>query len=157
MSLWGQFLIQKRNADNCSIFFVSEVNKNQLVKGLEDVTLCEKEACTFEVVLSHAYVQGQWSRDGVPLKSRPVCRIATQGKKHTLKLTRVTVADMGVISFKAEGIESSAMLTVTGTIPSICNLYLMRYIKSFLCGIMGGCLRTQKFWIICSLCQFKSY
>lgn len=99
--------------------FLSEVNRIQLVKGLEDVTLCEKEACTFEVVLSHAYVQGQWSRDGVPLKSRPVCRIATQGKKHTLTLTRVTVADMGVISFKAEGIESSAMLTVKGTIPSI--------------------------------------
>lgn len=114
------------------------MNRIQLVKGLEDVTLCEKEACTFEVVLSHAYVQGQWSRDGVPLKSRPVCRIATQGKKHTLTLTRVTVADMGVISFKVEGIESSAMLTITGTIPSICNLYLMRYIKSFLCGIMGG-------------------
>ncbi|XP_016403447.1 obscurin-like, partial [Sinocyclocheilus rhinocerous] len=89
------------------------LNRIQLVKGLEDVTLCEKEACTFEVVLSHAYVQGQWSRDGVPLKSRPVCRIATQGKKHTLTLTRVMVADMGVISFKAEGIESSAMLTVT--------------------------------------------
>ncbi|XP_052419981.1 obscurin [Carassius gibelio] len=88
------------------------LNRIQLVKGLEDVTLCEKEACTFEVVLSHAYIQGQWSRDGVPLKSRPVCRIATQGKKHTLTLTRVTVADMGVISFKAEGIESSAMLTV---------------------------------------------
>ncbi|KAF4110126.1 obscurin [Onychostoma macrolepis] len=89
------------------------LNRIQLVKGLEDVTLCEKEACTFEVLLSHAYVQGQWSRDGVPLKSRPVCRIATQGKKHTLTLTRVTVADMGVISFKAEGIESSAMLSVT--------------------------------------------
>ncbi|KAL1270084.1 hypothetical protein QQF64_032373 [Cirrhinus molitorella] len=89
------------------------LNRIQLVKGLEDVTLCEKEACTFEVVLSHAYIQGQWSKDGVPLKSRPVCRIAMQGKKHTLTLTRVTVADMGVISFKAEGIESSSMLTVT--------------------------------------------
>lgn len=80
------------------------------------MTLCEKEACTFEVVLSHAYVKGEWTRDGVLFKSRPVCRIATQGKKHTLTLTRVTVADMGVISFKAEGIESSAKLTVKGTI-----------------------------------------
>ncbi|XP_073766285.1 obscurin isoform X3 [Danio rerio] len=85
----------------------------QLVKGLEDATLCEKEACTFEVVLSHAYVRGQWTRDGVPIKSRPVCRIAMQGKNHTLTLTRVTLADMGIISFKAEGIETSAMLTVT--------------------------------------------
>lgn len=85
------------------------------MKGLEDATLCEKEACTFEVVLSHAYVRGQWTRDGVPIKSRPVCRIAMQGKNHTLALTRVTLADMGIISFKAEGIETSAMLTVTGT------------------------------------------
>ncbi|XP_077079717.1 obscurin-like isoform X1 [Siphateles boraxobius] len=91
----------------------ANVNRIQLVKGLEDVTLCEKEVCTFEVVLSHGYVQGEWTRNGLPLKSRPVCRIATQGKKHTLTLTRVTVSDMGVISFKAEGIESSAMLTVT--------------------------------------------
>ncbi len=40
MSLWGlrigMFLLQKRNTDNCSIF-LSEVNRNQLVKGLEDV------------------------------------------------------------------------------------------------------------------------
>ncbi|KAG1973513.1 obscurin [Pimephales promelas] len=89
------------------------LNRIQLVKGLEDVTVCEKEVCTFEVVLSHAYVQGEWTRNGLPLKSRPVCRIAMQGKKHTLTLTRVTVSDMGFISFKAEGIESSAMLTVT--------------------------------------------
>ncbi|XP_051524815.1 obscurin [Myxocyprinus asiaticus] len=89
------------------------LNRIQLVKGLEDVTVCEKEVCTFEVVLSHAYIQGQWTRDGVPFKSKPVCRIATQGKKHTLTLTRVTVADLGLIRFKAEGIETSAMLTVT--------------------------------------------
>ncbi|XP_051964162.1 obscurin [Xyrauchen texanus] len=89
------------------------LNRIQLVKGLEDVTVCEKEVCTFQVVLSHAFIQGQWTRDGVPFKSKPVCRIATQGKKHTLTLTRVTVADLGLICFKAEGIETSAMLTVT--------------------------------------------
>lgn len=91
------------------------MNQIQLVKGIEDVTLCEKEACTFEVVLSHAYVQGQWTRDGVPLKSKPVCRIATRGKKHTLTLSRVTTMDAGLIRFMAEGIETYAMLTVTGT------------------------------------------
>ncbi|XP_073724075.1 obscurin [Misgurnus anguillicaudatus] len=89
------------------------LNQIQLIKGIEDVTLCEKEPCTFEVVLSHAYVQGQWTRDGVPLKSKPVCRIATRGKTHTLTLSRVTTADAGLISFMAEGIETSAMLTVT--------------------------------------------
>lgn len=101
------------------------MNRIQLVKGIEDVTLCEKEACTFEVVLSHAYVQGQWTKDGVPLKSKPVCRIATRGKTHTLTLTRVTTADTGVISFKAEGIETSALLTVTGTTNGINDQFLV--------------------------------
>ncbi|XDV49254.1 hypothetical protein PO909_018537 [Leuciscus waleckii] len=116
MSLWGirstAVFVTKKETLTIPLF-LSKVNRIQLVKGLEDVTLCEKEVCTFEVVLSHAYVQGEWTRNGLPLKSRPVCRIATQGKRHTLTLTRVTVSDMGVISFKAEGIESSAMLTVT--------------------------------------------
>jgi len=111
-----QYLLKKKEIIS---LFLSKVNRIQLVKGLEDVTVCEKEVCTFEVVLSHAYVQGEWTRNGLPLKSRPVCRIAMQGKKHTLTLTRVTVSDMGFISFKAEGIESSAMLTVTGRLTPI--------------------------------------
>lgn len=106
-------------------FFSFLVNRIQLVKGIEDVTLCEKEACTFEVVLSHAYIQGQWTKDGVPFKSKPVCRIATRGKTHTLTLTRVTTADTGIISFKTEGIETSALLTVTGTTNGIEDQFLV--------------------------------
>lgn len=90
------------------------VNKIQVIKGLEDVTLCEKEAWTFEVTLSHAYVQGTWTRNGLPLKSKPTCRMAMQGKRHTLTLTRVSLLDMGLISFQADGAETSANLTVTG-------------------------------------------
>lgn len=90
------------------------VNKTQVIKGLEDVTLCEKEAWTFEVTLSHAYVRGVWTRNGLLLKSKPTCRIAMQGKRQTLTLTRVSLLDMGLISFQAEGVETSANLTVTG-------------------------------------------
>ncbi|KAI7798028.1 putative obscurin, partial [Triplophysa rosa] len=101
------------------------VNRIQLVKGIEDVTLCEKEACTFEVVLSHAYIPGQWTKDGVPFKSKPVCRIATRGKTHTLTLTRVTTADTGLISFIAEGIETSALLTVTAR-----DIKIVKYLEN---------------------------
>ncbi|XP_053359740.1 obscurin [Clarias gariepinus] len=89
------------------------LNKIQVIKGLEDVTLCEKEAWTFEVILSHAYVRGMWTRNGLPFKSKPSCRIAMQGKRHTLTLTRVSLLDMGLVSFQAEGVETRANLTVT--------------------------------------------
>ncbi|GAA6091334.1 obscurin, partial [Tachysurus ichikawai] len=92
---------------------MATLNKIQVIKGLEDVTLCEKEAWTFEVTLSHAYVQGTWTRNGLPLKSKPTCRMAMQGKRHTLTLTRVSLLDMGLISFQADGAETSANLTVT--------------------------------------------
>ncbi|KAK3566244.1 hypothetical protein QTP86_030032, partial [Hemibagrus guttatus] len=88
-------------------------NKIQVIKVLEDATVCEKEAWTFEVTLSHAYVRGTWTRNGLPFKSKPTCRIAMQGKRHTLSLTRVSLLDMGLISFQAEGVETSANLTVT--------------------------------------------
>ncbi|XP_058246255.1 obscurin [Hemibagrus wyckioides] len=89
------------------------LNKIQVIKGLEDATVCEKEAWTFEVTLSHAYVRGTWTRNGLALKSKPTCHITMQGKRHTLSLTRVSLLDMGRIGFRAEGVETSANLTVT--------------------------------------------
>ncbi|KAK1801420.1 hypothetical protein P4O66_022686, partial [Electrophorus voltai] len=87
--------------------------KVQVIKGLEDVTVCEKDACTLEVTLSHAYIHGVWARNGVQLKAKPTCRIAAQGRRHTLTLTRASLSDMGRISFQAEGVETSATLIVT--------------------------------------------
>lgn len=91
------------------------MNQIQVVKGLEDVELLETECCSFEVTLSHAYVDGSWTKDGTRLKSKPSCRISAQGKKHTLTLTRVSVGDTGVFSFQAEAVQTSARLVVTGT------------------------------------------
>ncbi|KAL7829001.1 hypothetical protein SRHO_G00326350 [Serrasalmus rhombeus] len=89
------------------------LKKVEVVKGLEDVSLCEKGSCSFEVTLNHSYVRSVWARNGVPFKSKPMCRISAQGKKHTLTLTRVSLSDAGLISFQAEGAETSATLTVT--------------------------------------------
>lgn len=85
-----------------------------MVKGLEEVEVCECESCSFEVTLNLAYVEGVWTRDGTQLKSKPNCRISTHGKRHTLTLTRVALGDAGLFSFQANGIETSGKLTVTG-------------------------------------------
>ncbi|XP_041913572.1 obscurin isoform X1 [Alosa sapidissima] len=88
------------------------LKKIQVVRGLEDLELLETESCSFEVTLSHGYVDGSWTKDGTRLKSKPNCRISTQGKRHILTLTRVSLGDTGVFSFQAEGIQTSARLVV---------------------------------------------
>ncbi|KAK6320615.1 hypothetical protein J4Q44_G00097220 [Coregonus suidteri] len=83
-------------------------NQTQLlvVKGLEDVEVCESEGCTFEVTLNLSYIDGTWTKDGVRLKSKPTCRIASHRNKHTLTFTRVTVGDTGLFSFQTDGAQS---------------------------------------------------
>nr|XP_046157554.1 obscurin isoform X4 [Oncorhynchus gorbuscha] len=94
--------------------------KNQIhlrvVKGLEDVDVCEREGCTFEVTLNLSYIAGTWTKDGVRLQAKPTCHIAAHKNKHTLTFTRVTVGDTGLFSFQTDGsqnwIQTSGQLTV---------------------------------------------
>ncbi|XP_070410268.1 obscurin isoform X2 [Nothobranchius furzeri] len=88
------------------------MNRLQVVKGLEDVEVSECECCSFEVKLNLAYIEGVWTRDGIQVKSKPSCRISTHGKKHSLALTRVALADGGVYTFQANGIQTSGRLSV---------------------------------------------
>lgn len=81
---------------------------------MEDVEVSECEICSFEVNLNLAYIEGLWARDGMPLKSKPNCRISTHGKKHSLLLNRVALGDAGLFSFQANGIQTSGRLSVTG-------------------------------------------
>ncbi|XP_047443167.1 obscurin isoform X3 [Mugil cephalus] len=87
-------------------------NRLQVLKGLEDVEVSECESCCFEVTLNLAYIEGVWTRDGLQLKSKPNCRISTHGKKHSLKLNRVSLGDAGLFSFEANGIQTSGRLSV---------------------------------------------
>ncbi|XP_077573138.1 obscurin [Stigmatopora nigra] len=88
-------------------------NRLQVVRGLEDVEVSECDSCSFEVTLNLSYIEGVWTKDGVRLKSKPNCRITTHGKTHSLILNRVALADVGLISFQANGIQTSGRLTVT--------------------------------------------
>ncbi|CAK6958063.1 LOW QUALITY PROTEIN: obscurin [Scomber scombrus] len=87
-------------------------NRLQVVKGLEDVEASECESCSFEVTLNLAYIEGVWTRDGMRLKSKPTCRISTNGKRHSLILSRVALGDAGLISFEANDIQTSSRLSV---------------------------------------------
>uniref|UniRef100_A0A8D2PD00 Obscurin n=1 Tax=Zosterops lateralis melanops TaxID=1220523 RepID=A0A8D2PD00_ZOSLA len=79
-------------------------------QGLE---VAEKGTVTFEVEVSHEDVEGTWQKDGVRLKPAPNVSFGVQGKKHSLTLSSVALEDAGLISFKAEGINTSGRLTVT--------------------------------------------
>lgn len=91
-------------------------NRLQVVKGLEDVEVTECESCTFEVTLNLAYIKGVWIRDGMQLKSKPNCRISTNGKRHSLILTRVALGDAGLICFQVNDIQTEGILSVRGKV-----------------------------------------
>uniref|UniRef100_A0A3Q3BJ75 Ig-like domain-containing protein n=1 Tax=Kryptolebias marmoratus TaxID=37003 RepID=A0A3Q3BJ75_KRYMA len=122
--------------DHSSYFFVLKlasktqlnlhfcVNRLQVVKGLEDVEVSECEACSLEVTLNLAYIEGMWTRDGMQLKSRPSCRISMHGKKHALILTRVALEDGGLYTFQANGVQTSGRLSVRGN-PLQLPVYMM--------------------------------
>lgn len=85
------------------------------MKGLQPLEVSEKGTVTFSVEVSHEDVEGTWQKDGVRLKPAPNITMGVQGKKHSLTLSSVTLEDAGLVSFKAEGINSSGRLTVIGT------------------------------------------
>ncbi|XP_071275375.1 obscurin [Agelaius tricolor] len=89
-----------------------EMRQIKLVKGLQALEVAEKGTVTFEVEVSHEDVEGTWQKDGVRLKPSPNISFGVLGKKHSLTLSSVALEDAGVISFKAEGINSSGRLTV---------------------------------------------
>uniref|UniRef100_A0A2I3GZR0 non-specific serine/threonine protein kinase n=1 Tax=Nomascus leucogenys TaxID=61853 RepID=A0A2I3GZR0_NOMLE len=73
----------------------------------------EQGTATMEVQLSHADVEGSWTRDGLRLQQGPTCHLAVRGPIHTLTLSGLRPEDSGLMVFKAEGVHTSARLVVT--------------------------------------------
>ncbi|XP_032951653.1 obscurin isoform X4 [Rhinolophus ferrumequinum] len=90
-----------------------EMRQIRLVQGLQEVEVREQGSVTMEVELSHADVEGSWTRDGLRLQPGPTCQLAVRGSIHTLTLSRLQLQDGGLIAFKAEGVHTSARLVVT--------------------------------------------
>ncbi|CAL8307260.1 unnamed protein product [Merluccius merluccius] len=92
-----------------------EPRKISVRKGLGDQETFERETASFEVELSHADVEGVWQKDGIRLKPNNQWRVSTNGLVHGLTLSNLTPEDTGTIVFSAEGVRTSARLTVKET------------------------------------------
>ncbi|XP_037595721.1 obscurin isoform X40 [Cebus imitator] len=90
-----------------------EMRQVRLVRGLQAVEAQEQGTATMEVQLSHADVEGSWTRDGLRLQLGPTCHLAARGPTHTLTLSGLRPEDSGLVVFKAEGVHTSAQLVVT--------------------------------------------
>ncbi|XP_070648483.1 obscurin isoform X39 [Bos indicus] len=90
-----------------------EMRQVRLVRGLQAVEAQEQGMATMEVELSHADVEGNWTRDGLRLQPGPNCQLAVHGPTHTLTLSRLQRQDGGLVAFRAEGVHTSAHLVVT--------------------------------------------
>lgn len=86
----------------------------RLVRGLQGVEAREQGTAIMEVELSHAEVEGTWTRDGLRLQPGPACHVAAHGPTHTLTLSELRPQDSGLVAFKADGVHTSARLVVTG-------------------------------------------
>jgi len=96
------------------IFFYYSVKKIQIVKGLKEMKVQEKETITMEVELSKADVEGSWSKDAKKLKAGPNIIITALGNKHCLTMSQLKISDGGTITFQAEDAHTSGKLIVTG-------------------------------------------
>ncbi|KAB1281104.1 Obscurin [Camelus dromedarius] len=92
-----------------------ETRQVRLVRGLQAVEAQEQGTATMEVELSHADVEGTWTRDGLRLQPGPTCQLAVHGPTHTLTLSQLQQQDSGLVAFRAEGVHTSARLVVTGS------------------------------------------
>uniref|UniRef100_A0A8C3YS51 Obscurin n=1 Tax=Catagonus wagneri TaxID=51154 RepID=A0A8C3YS51_9CETA len=90
-----------------------EMRQVRLVRGLQAVEAQEQGVATMEVELSHADVEGSWTRDGLRLQPGPTCQLAVHGPTHTLTLSQLQSRDAGLVAFRAEGVHTSARLVVT--------------------------------------------
>ncbi|XP_049426226.1 obscurin-like protein 1a [Epinephelus fuscoguttatus] len=88
-------------------------------KGLTDQETFERETASFEVELSHTDVEGIWQKDGIRVKPNNQWRVSTNGLIHGLTLSNLTLEDTGTIVFSAEGVRTTARLTVNETPVSI--------------------------------------
>lgn len=90
------------------------VRQVRLVRGLQEVEAKEQGTASMDVELSHADVEGSWTRDGLRLQPGPKCHLAVQGPVHILTLSALQPQDSGLVAFRAEGVHTSARLIVTG-------------------------------------------
>ncbi|XP_072303057.1 obscurin-like protein 1a [Eucyclogobius newberryi] len=96
-----------------------EPRKITIRKTLTDQEIYERETASFEIELSHADVEGSWQKDGIRVKPNNQFIVSRNGRSHGLTLSNLSLEDTGTIVFFAEGVRTSARLTVKETPVSI--------------------------------------
>uniref|UniRef100_A0A3Q1FZN4 Obscurin-like protein 1 n=1 Tax=Acanthochromis polyacanthus TaxID=80966 RepID=A0A3Q1FZN4_9TELE len=107
----GEYACESRD-DRTVAKLKVESRKISIRKGLTDQETLERETASFEVELSHTDVEGVWQKDGIRVKPNSQWRVSTNGRVHGLTLSGLTLEDTGTIVFSAEGVRTSARLTV---------------------------------------------
>ncbi|XP_051543318.1 obscurin-like [Myxocyprinus asiaticus] len=90
-----------------------EIKKVQVVKGLKEIKVQEKETVTMEVELSKTDIEGSWSKDGKKLKAGPNILITALANKHCLTMSHLKISDGGTITFQADGVHTTGKLIIT--------------------------------------------
>ena len=118
------------NLDTIPQIFCS-ARKISIRKGLTDQETFERETTSFEVELSHTDVEGIWQKDGIRVKPNNQWRVSTNGQVHGLTLSNLTLEDTGTIVFSAEGVRTTARLTVRGkykpVVVKLCGMAFIRH------------------------------
>uniref|UniRef100_A0AAV2L9H2 Ig-like domain-containing protein n=1 Tax=Knipowitschia caucasica TaxID=637954 RepID=A0AAV2L9H2_KNICA len=92
-----------------------EPRKISVRSALLDQEAFEREAASFQLELSHTDVEGSWQKDGIRVKPSAQVRVSRNGRVHSLTLSGLTLEDTGTIVFTADGLRTSARLTVKET------------------------------------------
>lgn len=87
--------------------------------------------------LSHTDVEGVWQKDGIRVKPNNQWRVSNNGRVHGLTLSNLTLEDTGTIVFSAEGVRTTARLTVKGKPRPLEMCEMMFLLKS---GLKLNCL-----------------
>ncbi|XP_010016327.1 PREDICTED: obscurin-like, partial [Nestor notabilis] len=91
---------------------VQELNIG-ITKRLKNTEIQEGEDCTFECVLSHESIDDfSWTLNGNKVESGGRFKASNMGRKYTLNIKSVIIADAGEVIFTARGLTSKASLIV---------------------------------------------
>lgn len=86
----------------------------QVIRGLKEMTVQERDSVTMEVELNQPNSDGYWSKNGQKLKASKKISVTAVGNKHSLTISHLKMDDCGIISFQADGVNTTAKLIVKG-------------------------------------------
>ena len=98
----------------------------EILKGLTNIRVNEKDQIKFECTLNKEPKRVQWFKDGEPLsEDDPRIKFIDDGKKQFLIIDNAQLSDIGNYTIKVDDADSSASLKVKGAFTF--NLFFMLF------------------------------